>query len=266
MTKALRSELFKFQTTPGPWIVLGVTLVFTALGIVTAFLSPGHQSASFGAPVSVSGLRDLVGAGYAALGIAAPLIGILCVTSEYRHKVITTSFLVVPRRATLLVAKGFASAIWGIVLCVASFVLVGVMGVPLLVSEGGSVPGLLRQVAPVAPGLIAAFALLAVFGLGVGTLVKNQIASVVLTIGLSVILEPILLVLVYHFFHIELNWLPDQAAAALAGGLTGGGGGGGTRGAPPALLSWWAGGIVLLVWGIATAALGYAATFRRDVT
>ncbi len=264
MIRVLRSELFKFRTTPGPWVVLAVTLVLSALGIVAAFVNPGF-GVSFGAPHSVGRLRELVGAGYGAVGIVGPLIGILCVTGEYRHKVITTSLLVTPRREVLLFAKALASGIWGIVLCVASFVLVAVMGVPLLVSEGGSVDALVRQIPPVAPGLIGAFALLAVFGVGVGALVKNQIAAVVLAIGLSLVLEPVLVELLYHFFHIELNWLPNQDAAALAGGLTRGGQNGPSV-VPNELLSWWAGGLALVAWGVGTALLGYFTTFRRDVT
>lgn len=267
MTRTLRAELLKLRTTPGPWVVMGVTLLLTALGIVTAFIlgagsGSGTTSTHFGAPTDVHQLRDLMGAGYLAATVMAPIVGILCITSEYRHKVITTTLLVTPRREQVLGAKVLASAIWGVLLCVSTLVLVAAMGIPLLVAEGGSVSALLDQAGPVIPGLFGAFALLAVFGVGVGTLVRNQVAGVILTVGLTVVLEPVLVALAHSLLHFELNWLPSAATAALAGGLNRNSNGR----AVTELLSWWLGGLALLAWGLGTAALGYFITFRRDVT
>jgi len=35
--RVIRAELLKLRTTPGPWVVVGVTVLLTALGIITAF-------------------------------------------------------------------------------------------------------------------------------------------------------------------------------------------------------------------------------------
>jgi hypothetical protein len=265
MMRVLRAELLKFRTTAGPWVVLLVALLFTALGIIGTFLRQvSTHHTVFTAPLSEHGLRNLVGAGYTGGIVMAPILGVLCVTSEYRHKVITTTFLVTPRRAQVLVAKVLASAIWGVLLCLATLALVAALGIPLLVTQGGSLSAMADQVAPVVPGLLGAFALLAVFGAGVGVLVKNQVAGVILTIGGTIALEPIIVALVRTLLHADLNWLPSEATAALAGGLTRGGGTG--LAAATRLLSWWLGGLALLAWGIGTAVLGYFTTFRRDVT
>jgi len=141
----------------------------------------------------------------------------------------------------------------------ASLALVAAMGLPWLSALNGSISDLWHQVGPVVPGLMADFALLAVFGLGIGILVRNQVAGVLLTIGGTFILEPLIFALFNHLLHIQLNWLPSPAAAAVAGGLNPGNG-------SQQLLSWWAGALVLLAWGIGPAVLGYFTTFRRDVT
>ncbi|MGH9091013.1 MAG: hypothetical protein ACRDZR_06495 [Acidimicrobiales bacterium] len=264
MIRVLRSELFKFRTTPGPWVVLIVTLVLTALGIITAFVITVNGNGRFTAPVLVPQLRNLVGAGYGAGTVMAPIVGILCITTEYRQKVLTTTLLVTPRREVVLTAKGVASVLWGLFLAVAGLALVAAMGIPLLVSQGGSTSALLHQVGPVVPGLLGEYVLMALFGLGIGTLLRNQVAAVVLTIVFVVILEPILVALVHSLAHVDLNWLPSRSAAALAGGLTRDSGGGHTGAGP--LLSWWLGGLSLLLWGVGTAVIGYFTTFRRDVT
>ena len=114
------------------------------------------------------------------------------------------------------------------------------------------------------PGLVASAILLSLFGLGFGTLVKNQVAAILLTIGGTLIFESILIALARAIFHYDLNWLPNGAGAALAGDIARGFGGGG-RGAGFHLLTWWQGGVVMLAWGLVPLALGYFTTFRRDV-
>jgi ABC-type transport system involved in multi-copper enzyme maturation permease subunit len=124
------------------------------------------------------------------------------------------------------------------------------------------------QIGAVIPGLLASAVLLGLFGLGFGTLVKNQVAAILLTIGGTLILEGILIALARAIFHYDLNWLPNGAGAALAGDIARGLGGGGGGNGPNVfhLLTWWQGGLVLLAWGVVPLVIGYFTTFRRDVT
>lgn len=264
MSRLLRAELFKVRTTPGPWVCVLVTLLLTALGIVLAFLVADHGTVRFGAPTTTGDLRSLMGAGFLAGTVMAPVLGVLVITTEYRHKVLTATLLVHPRRSQVLTAKVLTCLVWGVVLALVSLALVGALGVPLLVSQGGSVAHLLDQAGPVVPGLVGAYALLTVYGLGIGVLVRNQIAGVILALGISLVLEPIVSALFSALLHWDLNWLPSRATQAVAGGLTGGRGGPGV--AAPALLSWWLGALALIAWGIGLAVVGYFTTFRRDVT
>jgi ABC-type transport system involved in multi-copper enzyme maturation permease subunit len=185
----------------------------------------------------------------------AAIAGVLCVTGEYRHKVMTTSLLVEPRRWRLLTAKASASLIWGIGLAIVSLLLVGAMGIPLLNSQGGSVSALLDQAGAVLPGFFAAFALLALFGAGLGTLIKNQIAAVVTILAITFIVEPVFDGILPHIG----RWLPFAASAAVAGGLA-------PTDARMYLLSWWLAAIVLTAWGLVPILIGYFVTFKKDVT
>ena len=269
MSRLVRAELYKLRTTPGPWVCIGVTLLLTALGIITAFIVGHHGAVHFAAPTTSQELRDLVGAGYEAGVVMAPVLGVITITTEYRHKVLTATLLVNPRRPEVLTAKAIAAVVWGLFMCVASLVLVAAMGIPLLVVESGSVSALAHQVAPVVPGLLGAYALLAVYGLGIGTLVRNQIGGVILALGLTLVLEPIIVAIFSSLAHMDVNFLPARATQAVAGGLVPrGGANGGTGLTLPGsfLLSWWLGAIALFVWGAGTAVIGYFTTFRRDVT
>jgi ABC-2 type transport system permease protein len=266
MPRLVRAELFKLRTTPGPWVCLAVVVLLTGLGVTTSFIVGHHGVVHFTAPTTTTQLRRLMGAGYTAAIVMAPVLGVICITTEYRHRILTATLLIHPRRPDVLVAKVLASAVWGVLMAVVSFVMIGAMGIPLLVAEGGSVPHLLRQVGPVMPGMLAAYILLAVYGMGIGTLVRNQIAGVILALGLSLVLEPIIVAIFSSLAHMDVNFLPTRATQALAGGLSARGAGGGTTGTAHALLSWWLGAISLVVWGAGTAVVGYFTTFRRDVT
>lgn len=268
MIRLVEAELFKLRTTPGPWVVVGVTVLLTGLGIVQAFIVGHHGVVHFGPPTTTQGLRDLVGAGYIGGVVMAPVLGVICITSEHRHKVLTATLLLAPRRREVITAKIVAAAAWGVLLCVFSLLMVGAMGIPLLVTQGGSVHRLLAQAPPVVPGLFGAYALLAVYGMGIGTLVKNQIGGVVLALGLSLVLEPIVILIFSSLWHMNVNFFPQRATQAVAGGLVsrGGGANGGSALTVAGLLSWWLGALALLAWGIGSAVVGYFTGFRRDVT
>lgn len=266
MPRLVRAELLKLRTTPGPWVCVAVVVLLTGLGVTTSFVLAHHGAAHFAAPTTTTQLRRFMGAGYTAAIVMSPVLGVVCITAEYRHRILTATLLVHPRRPDVLCAKVLGAAAWGLLMGVASFVMIAAMGIPLLVAEGGSVSHFLDQVGPVMPGMLAAFVLLAVYGLGIGTLVRNQIAGVILALGLSLVLEPIIVAIFSSLAHMDVNFLPTRATQAIAGALSTRGAGGGTTGTPHALLSWWLGAVALVLWGVGTAVVGYFTTFRRDVT
>ena len=141
-----------------------------------------------------------------------------------------------------------------------------VVALPWNAALGGVTSQVTDQVGAVVPGLVASAVLLGLFGLGFGTLVKNQVAAILITIGGTLILEGILVVLARAIFHYDLNWLPNAgsrpgrdiaaaSAAVVAAGREG-----------LRLLTWWQGGLVMLLWGLVPLSIGHYTTFRRDVT
>jgi ABC-2 type transport system permease protein len=275
VTRTVRAELLKMRTMPGMWVVLLLTFPLTALFVLGAFAVAGaHEfpQQTFAHASTLSDRRVLLGAGFRPVTLLAPLLGVLCVTTEYRHKTITGTLLLTPQRSHVLVAKIVTTSVWAIGMVLITFVTVAAMGLTWNAAMGGSVSSITDQVGAVVPELFVATILLALFGLGFGTLVKNQIAGVLVTIGGTLILEPIIVGLANAVFHYNLNWLPNEATAAFAGILTkglgfgGGGGGGGGGGLNLRLLTWWAGGIVMAGWGLVPLTIGYFTTFRKDVT
>jgi ABC-2 type transport system permease protein len=269
MINTVRSEILKMQSTPGTWVVLLLAVPLTVLGMLIAFgMAGSHVGKSFSFVATLNQRRELLGAGYAALQFIAPIIGVLCVTSEYRHKTMTTTLVLTPQRSRVLGAKVVATIYLSVIMALIGLVTVLVIGLPWNSGMGGAASQVINQFGAVVPGLFASAILLGLLGLGFGTLVKNQIAGILVIIAITFIFEGLLVFLAHLIFHYDLNWLPTDASAALVGATSraGFGGGGGDSSLGFHLLSWWAGGLAMLGWGLIPLTIGYFTTFRRDVT
>ena len=91
----------------------------------------------------------------------------------------TTSFLVTPGRPQFVVGKLLIAAICGAVLAVIMLVATVIGGGLTLAARGGSFSDLLHQIPAVAPGMILVFALFAILGVGVGSVLTNQVAAII---------------------------------------------------------------------------------------
>ncbi|MGD0391170.1 MAG: hypothetical protein ABSC41_00850 [Acidimicrobiales bacterium] len=263
MIPGIRSELLKIRTTAIPWVLTGIALVIDGLLILVYFVNHGSGGGnggggnSFGVPNyphTTQQLRNLLGSGFEGY-LFALLLGTLMVTVEFRHKTVTTSFLVTPHRPRFVGAKLLTAAILGALLAVLMLVVTLVAGGITLSAQGGSFSSLVRQLPAVAPGMILVFALFAILGVGVGSVLTNQVAAIVVCLGWFIILEGILVSLV----HGASRWVPTGAATA-ASNLTRG------RGADFGLFNWWQGTLLMLGYGLFFAALGSVILVQRDIT
>ena len=89
MINAVRAELLKMRSMPGIWVCFGLAFPLTALFVWAIF------AASAASPVTPTPSctpsterRQLLGAGYFGIMFLAPVLGVICITSEYRHKTI----------------------------------------------------------------------------------------------------------------------------------------------------------------------------------
>lgn len=265
MRSAVVAEWRKLTSTVLWWVLgLGMAGYLAFIGAVLAFslaVAPADPSVPAVAP------RDAALAVYGSLspiGYVFPLVmGTLMVTSEVRHRTLTQTFVVEPRRSVVLGAK--------LVVALAVGLLYGVLGALGLVAAAGPVLGLAGDGAFLATGDalrvlvlgVAVTGLWAVLGTAFGAVVPNQVAAVVGILAWTQLVEPIARLGLGAVDGLAgvASYLPGAAADAVVGSsvLSQVGGAGETL--PP-----WAGALVLLAYAAALVVAGRLTTFARDVT
>jgi hypothetical protein len=196
MIPAIRAEFLKLTTTR-LWWILGLILIgyvaFTAALIAGLFGALGDQlAAQPDAPqLPPESLPPIVYSSTTAVGYVFPLIlGTLAVTSEVRYQTLTPTFLAVPRRGRVLAAKLVVLAVTGAISGGLGLVASMGAGAPILAATGND-PGLGDPNTWLLAGrVILAMALWAVIGVGVGSLIQNQIAAIIVVLAFTQFVEP----------------------------------------------------------------------------
>jgi hypothetical protein len=253
MPRLLAGELRKlFTSRLWLWLLLAsaaITALYAVLDIAFAD-TPGTWTMPLSTP---QGQRTLLAIG-AGGGPLVAVLGAIGLTGEFRHRTATATFLATPHRGRVVVAK---LAIYGLV--GAGYGLAGIavtvaIALPWLASkdihwalDGG-------EVASTLAGVIAAMTILGMVGVGLGALLREQVAAVVGLLVWLFVVERIL-----SSFAAMGSWtiyLPGQAQEALSGSVL----------TNQQLLQPWQGALVLAGYGIALALAGSRLAMRRDVT
>ena len=167
-------------------LTLGITVLITA---ITA-----AQWNKIGAAARVQLLADPV-SGILSVGVqfgqlTVIVLGVLVITSEYSTGAIRASLLAVPRRIHMLAAKGTVFAalvlVLGEIVMFASFFIgAAILHSHVPVSLGG--PGIARAVA--GGGLY--LAVLGLFAMAIGTIVRHTAGAITGVIAFVIVLEPL---------------------------------------------------------------------------
>ncbi len=266
MSPALRAELLKLTTTRTWWALALVMTVYVALiAVFLTFADAAARPSTLGRPAPDLDLPATVAALYA-IGVAVAyvfpaLLGVLVITTEYRYRTITPTFLAQPHRWPVLLAKLAVATATGALYGIAALALTVPAVAGVLTATGHPTwlgdPGVLATLAR----SVLALALWAAVGVGVGMLVRHQVAAIVVVVATSQIVEPLLRVglAAWSVTRGVSRYLPGSAADALTGAsiYTSSGG------AP--LVAAWAGALVLVGYALALAGAGAWITARRDV-
>ena len=266
LARAIRSELRKFFTTRLWWgMGIGVFVSGAAFALLFGILLTSDSAGTTGPggiPTgdSVQVANSVYTAGLSVGYLLMLTIGVIQIGSEYRHATITSTFLATPRRAKAMLAKVVALLVIGIgygIISLVGSVTVGAITLNLRGEDAFPSTEVLRTLAL----SLLVLGLWALIGLGVGILIPNQVAALLIGVGVAWIVEPLLglAIKAWEFGQEHIApYLPTEATNAIVNAV---------QNSPDDVrLSWWAAAITLALWATALSGVGILLTVRRDVS
>ncbi len=265
---ATRSEFTKYFTTSAWWILALITVI--ALALLSGGFAAAINLAQSGALADVPD-AELLGTAAPSLvyGLAVNigyifpiLLGVLIVTGEFRHRTLIPTFLATPRRATVLLAKLVTGAIVGAGLGIVAVVATVGPAAAVFAAAGNDTHVTSADNLAMMARMVLAFVLWTWVGLGLGSIVRNQVAAIVIALVFTQLVEQLIRTAAVFTPEIDpiARVLPSAASDTLTGSnfyvMMGG---------PAATSEWWMGAIVLAIYAIALTAIGAITTWRRDV-
>jgi ABC-2 type transport system permease protein len=279
LVRLIRAEFMKIRTTSTGSLFLTGFIVFTAMALTIngfgihsqlypeqGLVSPAQavaQVAQARTPAGIAKMAASMMTSGQRIGVMfALLLGVLVVTSEFANQTAAVTFVTVPRRTTVIIAKVAASACCGALFWLVGTVLAAV-ATPLFLSSQHVSTSLAGWAVTRSVLLnLLAFVAWGVFGLGLGAVLRSQIVAVIGAIAVYAgsFGTELVFTALYNLFH--QGWMlgaPVIGPAVASEVMT-------TSGpafphAPPG----WTGGIILIGYTVALVAGGIALTKRRDM-
>jgi len=254
MIRLIRGELVKLLSTRLWFWLLLATMALTAL-FASLNIAFNDDPDTLAPPLATAaGQRLLFGTSAGGAQTLVAVLAAIGITSEYRHRMATTTFLTTPHRARVVTAKLITYGLVGAVYAIACIAVVTIIGWPWLTAlgidptlTGNGIPATLA-------GVVVAVTLFALLGVGLGALLRDQVAAVVGLLVYLFVAEPI----VTRIPALQ-DWtvfLPGPSASALTQiTLT-----------DQDFLQPWQGGLMLALYALLATAAGLWHTTRTDLT
>jgi ABC-2 type transport system permease protein len=173
MTRSLRAEVLKLVTTRTLlWLLLGELLV-VALTVFSTVASAKPDTLVGYLHEQQFTLLALIN-----VGLFSLIVGLRAFTDEFRYSTIVQTFLSDPSRTTTLYAKVVAAVAAAAAMAAVSLAALAALALGLASAKGGHLY-LSGADVTAGAGFVVANALWGAIGVGVGALVRHQIAAIV---------------------------------------------------------------------------------------
>jgi ABC-2 type transport system permease protein len=273
--RLVRSEILKIRTTNVWWLfalgalgMLALAFLVNAFSLYVALNPPENMAPQDSAQLAALATPEVMTSYLATSGqyfglMFVLLLGIITVTNEFHHQTATTTFLTTPHRTAVIAAKAVAAAIFGLIIFVvttaitipATMVFLNAQDVETAFGDWPVTRSILLN------GL--AYGLWALIGIGVGVLIRSQIAATVTALVVYLVGTNALALLVSLLAGwLDAEWindviwaLPAQASALMVSGDS-----------MPGQPQYWVGALVLLGWAVVTGAVGTLIMRNRDIS
>lgn len=274
MIGAIKSEIRKIFTTRLWWgLLIGVVVVDAGLSALFGSLVGqdfGGGEAAEGNPFANAtiGTAQLVySAGF--IYLLSPLfplvLGVILITSEFRHQTVSATFLATPERWKVVVAKLVAILGIGTVYAVIHDIAVVAGGATVMSARG--YPTFLDNSAvwQTLALSVLCFVCWALLGFGFGILIRNQVAAIMVALGVAFVAQ-IALQIVFGVLDWPnaSKWLPSNLSTGML--VTNDPTAGQASAGDNPYFNWWQSALTLTAYALALTGIGSWLTARRDVS
>lgn len=189
----LHAEVVKLRSLRSTWVLAVVAVLFAAGGALLEALSYQYAvDAGEPLPSSAGASRGVLTAAIGSSQVVVAVLAVLVITAEHSSGAIQTTFIATPRRLPVLVAKTVVVATTAVILALIASAVAYLASLPLLTQvDLDADPA--SMTTTVAGGAFY-LAVVAVFALLVGTIVRNTAAGVV-TVLATIVVLPVALAL-----------------------------------------------------------------------
>jgi ABC-2 type transport system permease protein len=213
MTRAVRTELLKLRTARLPWSLLAVALGLAAVHAVLFDSNAGGTGHT-----AIRSLATQVGQTQAItipgeVLLFATAFGVIVASGEFRHGTATATYLAIPDRIRVLGAKAIAASTIGLLFGLAGAVVTTGIGLAFIAAGGHDVLLSAATITRYAAGAAIGAAFLAAAGVGLGSLIRSQVAAIIAVFVWGFVVEQT----VGTVYDSAQRYLPYTAAGALAG-------------------------------------------------
>ena len=234
-------------------LLIILDLGFTALLTSLTVSQWNNYNAGDKATLMADPTSTILGSGFFLSQLTICVLGVMVVASEYSTGMIRASLLAVPKRLPMLAAKAVVFAVLILVLgtavsFVSFFIGAGILHSKVQVALGD--PGVLRAV--IGGGLY--LAMLGLFALALGSIIRHTAAGITGVIGFVLVLAPLAALLPGKLGDHIHAYLPSEAGHLVAQ----------ARQAPNDLLTPWQGYGVFAIWTVVLLVIAAILLKRRD--
>lgn len=250
----LNSEWIKLRSVRSSYWTYGI-IILVAVGIsalMAGTMPIASRSNPEGMPaISVINLAVLVGFMFAQL--VAAVLGALVITGEYSTGMIRTTLTAAPKRLPAYLAKIVVLAVCTAIVSIVSSVLAYLVAILILQGRGAQIPALEGDFVGYVAGGILYVVVVALFALGLGTLLRSGAGAIAAVIGVLLVAPTILSLLPLKWLNDLGQYLPSNLGQAIMG-----------MGTNDASIDTGLSVLYLVLWPIVALALGAWALLQRD--
>ncbi|HEY3035791.1 MAG TPA: hypothetical protein VGJ54_14185, partial [Streptosporangiaceae bacterium] len=193
----------------------GLTVLVTILGAARAGGSGHMAPPPLNTVAGPEAILNRTGFGM----LMAAVFGVTVASGEFRHGTATTTYLGTPDRVRVLIAKAIVAAGVGLLFGLVAAGLTTGIGLAFVAAKGYQVALGWGTIARFAAGAILGSGLLAAAGVGLGSLLRGQLAAIITVFAWGLVVEQV----IGGLFDSSQAYLPYTAATTMAGAILGGG-------------------------------------------